>query len=519
MRKTIVIHPFLLAVFPIASLYAHNVKTALLAETFIPTAITVGFTGAMVLFCRLSFRDLQKSGAIISGFLLLFFTFGPVFSSISHWQIGNFQIGDHIPLALFIWIFIFACYVYFFARSRSNLHHLTRLFNIVAVFLLTIPLTLIGSTVFELYTARQNVKGMPDINVNLVPSKKPAKLPDIYYIVVDRYADSKTLSDIYGFDNKDFLDYLINKGFYVANGSSSNYLKTAHSLASSLNMTYINGLSKKLGQGSDNWLPLFDMMQNHAAWRFLKSEGYQFVHLGSWWGPTRQNQYADINYIFDPLPRMFYILYHNTMLFPIGFHLGLPDFRLRQWKRELYNFDTLAHLPPSMRPRFVFAHILITHEPYVFDQDGEFLTLEDTDRRSRRENYVNQVIFANKKLRVLINRLLSASETPPIIILQSDEGPFPRRYQEDELNFKWEKATEEELRQKMGILNAYYLPDVDKTFLYSTITPVNSFRLILNLYFGTSLELLPDKNYAFVDQRHPYSFFDVTDIVVENSLK
>jgi hypothetical protein len=65
----------------------------------------------------------------------------------------------------------------------------------------------------------------------------------------------------------------------------------------------------------------------------------------------------------------------------------------------------------------------------------------------------------------------------------------------------------------MRILNAYYLPDTDKKFLRPSITPVNSFRLIFNLYFNADLELLPDESYAFVDEGHLYEFFNVTDRV------
>ena len=83
----------------------------------------------------------------------------------------------------------------------------------------------------------------------------------------------------------------------------------------------------------------------------------------------------------------------------------------------------------------------------------------------------------------------------------------------DVRNFNWEEASEEELREKMGILNAYYLPGVDSSLLYPSITPVNSFRLAFDLYFGTHLGLLPDVSYTYVDYNHPYQFLDVTNRV------
>lgn len=69
------------------------------------------------------------------------------------------------------------------------------------------------------------------------------------------------------------------------------------------------------------------------------------------------------------------------------------------------------------------------------------------------------------------------------------------------------------LKEKFPIIAAYYLPGVSKSELYPEITPVNSFRIIFNLYFHTNLSLLPDKNYIFPDANHLYNFQDVTDKV------
>ena len=49
--------------------------------------------------------------------------------------------------------------------------------------------------------------------------------------------------------------------------------------------------------------------------------------------------------------------------------------------------------------------------------------------------------------------------------------------------------------EKIAILNAYYLPGIDPRRLSPSITPVNTFRLFSNEYFGGQFEMLEDKSY------------------------
>ena len=59
-------------------------------------------------------------------------------------------------------------------------------------------------------------------------------------------------------------------------------------------------------------------------------------------------------------------------------------------------------------------------------------------------------------------------------------------------------------------MNAYYFPDGDYRDLYQTITPVNTFRIVLNKYFGRDFERLPDRIYAYT--QNYYDFYEITDI-------
>jgi hypothetical protein len=57
-----------------------------------------------------------------------------------------------------------------------------------------------------------------------------------------------------------------------------------------------------------------------------------------------------------------------------------------------------------------------------------------------------------------------------------------------------------------------YFPNRDYRGLYQDITPVNSFRVVLNTLFGARFEILPDRsNYS--TWAKPYQFMDVTEAV------
>ena len=107
-------------------------------------------------------------------------------------------------------------------------------------------------------------------------------------------------------------------------------------------------------------------------------------------------------------------------------------------------------------------------------------------------------------MKEVITHLLLENNTPPIIILQGDHGSV--------LTLDWENPTNDMIRERMTILNAYYLPENGNEILYDDITPVNSFRLLFNNYFESDYEILDDKMYYFVSSEPPPNI-EVTDIL------
>ncbi|MCK4314372.1 MAG: hypothetical protein KAX24_01240, partial [Anaerolineae bacterium] len=120
------------------------------------------------------------------------------------------------------------------------------------------------------------------------------------------------------------------------------------------------------------------------------------------------------------------------------------------------------------------------------------------------EGYKNQLIFVNRRLQNAIDEILPRASDLPIIIIQSDHGPDAK------LDYGGWRIEKTYLPERMSIFNAYYFPDQNYEALYESITPVNTFRVIFNNYFGADYELLGDRSY-FASWSHPYLFTDVTD--------
>ena len=508
--KPPVIHPLLLAVFPILALYSHNMDKLTFSDTFVTLALSPGITLLVLLILWLIFRNAKKIGVIVSIYLILFFSYGLIVETMEGW---GMLFADRLMLAL--WTILLVIAVYVVVRARRDLHNMTVVLNSMAVCLVIIP---------SIYIVIHEI-GRPSLPPTHEPliiandSKENENLPDIYYIILDGYASSNNLDHYLGFDNSEFTQSLSDRGFFVATESTSNYNITIHSIPSSLNMEYINYLADELGEHTTDERPLWQMCKNHKVWQYLKTKGYKYVHIESYWKLTGRNAYADISFLAFPANEFTRLLVQTTWLSAIPditdiiFGLSAGN-RQMHWKCAVNQFEILFRIPDMQKdmedPIFVFTHVVIPHVPFAVDQDGSFVTKEDEASRTREENYINQIRFCNTKVRTLVDKIIAESRVPPVIIIQADHG-VGRWGLSD-----WGSLSkEDQIKANMGILNAFYLPEDGSDMLYHSITPVNTFRLLFNSYFGANYELLQDKSYLS-DLDNPYVFDEVTEFLISD---
>ncbi|MBI3946999.1 MAG: hypothetical protein HY321_13830 [Armatimonadetes bacterium] len=505
---TAVLHPLLFAVFPVLSLAARNVRQVQFDGTLVKLlALFILVGGGLFVVLRLALRDAHRAGLGASLLVLLFVSYGHLHAGVS----AAMGIGASRTGALVVSMLILALAGRAILLTRRDLRRVTAVANAAALFLVIQPAYLLGACALQRQHYATAAGAAP---VAAARSVAPGPDADIYYIILDRFASASVLRESYGFDNSEFVRDLRAQGLYVADPAFANYLKTAQSLASSLNMRHLTPLAQAVGEDSNDWAPVHAMLRDHEVGRFLKTRGYTYIHLGSSFEATENNPHADVNLHGGSVWSSFFVqsLTEQTMARAFGFGTGPITFRDQHLAAARFQIESLARIAKDPRRTFTFAHILMPHRPYVVDHTGRVVPFEVLMERSEQENYVEQLRYTATAATRLVRQILATSPEPPIILLQSDEGPFPHRYFKDEEGFNWRGATPAELREKLGILSAYYLPG-GRRGLYPTITPVNSFRVVLNRYFGAELPLLPDRSYAFQDGRHLYRFADVTETI------
>lgn len=506
------LHPFLAGAFPVVYLYAQNVHEAIAPyEVLLPLGLSTGFTLIALLVLRVVTRSWASAGLVSTLLVVLFFTYGLAWQGIGSMLHGQWALVSGWALLAVVGVWL----IWHFAELARRL---TAPLNVIGTALLGVNFVIIGAFFLNVRPIVA-VRG-PGMTMNPLPATD-TRLPDIYWVILDRYGSANVIDKYFDYDNEPFLDELRSRGFFIAEHATANYLKTALSMTSSRSMKYLDFTDLRAQATADNdWGPLYrGLGAPFNVEHYLGSAGYRFIYLGTYWGPTARNSGAEINYVYGGLASEFLdVLEGSTMLRALEV-LGSAapfDWRRNRWNQTRYEWASLNRASSLAGPKFIHAHFALPHDPYVFHADGSFVTGDEEKGRPRIVNYVDQTQFANAQVLSWLDSLLDVpADRQPIVIIQSDEGPFPPRYAANEIGFDWTTATPEELEHKFGILSAFYTPGKTpaQAGLYDSITPVNQFRAIFHAYFGLDLPLLPDRNWIFTNQAHIYTELDVTDRV------
>ena len=512
---TKILHTILFGTYPLIYLFSENYSDINLPELFLPLVILIAAPIVLLILTQLILKDIIKSSLIVSLFLLIVLYYRDYYLLIIEFLYLSKILIAYVSISVFVILLILII------RTKKDLLVYNTFLSVIAVSFYIVPLFYISINTYNSFKFSLTDQNIVNDQKNIQQNGKAVLKRDIYYLIFDQYSREDILKSGYNYDNSGFINFLKDKGFYIADKSYSNYPHTLQSLASSLNMEYINYLSKNEEENNNDPLLLHKLIEDNKVMKYLKSNNYKFIHFGSGVGFTKSNFNADVNYTIysytEAEKTIIKILYLESIISPIVIKLFDKDLvenkivqgpRISKREGILFQLDRLSEIPKDPQLTFVFMHLLIPHSPYVFDEDGNYVSLKEEKRYTVQQSYVRQLKFFNKKLIDVINKLIVNSHYKPIIIIQSDEGHYPRGYSYREPNLS--KYSVEKLKHKFAILNTFYFPDTNVEQLYPSITPVNTFRLLFNLYFKENYELLEDKHFNTNYYKY-YNFLDVTD--------
>lgn len=513
-KDIIVFHPFLFAVYLILGTYSQNASQVPFSWVTRPLILLLLITAAIYVFLWLIFKNFEYAG-FVSTLILNWLFLGHLYRFFLDWS--SFW---KTPIGILLAILLISLPIALLAsrwlwRKLSSSRSITKFLNVTSLALILYPIWTTIGMVHEGNAQMQRVKEMQaDFNVSLTyPS---ALAPDIYLIIVDGYGRSDFLQEVYRFDNSQFVNLLKEMGFYVAESATSNYPQTQLSLSSMLNLQYLNETLQDFGS-TDDRTALYELVQHPAIRSLLEDQGYSFIAMPS---AVLTTQIRDADVYLNPTRsnvnefEAFLLSLTVIGILAESWDIDLPvmGYELHR-KYVLFSLENMRDVSVLSDPKFVFVHIMLPHPPFIFDSQGNFIppdrpyimfdgSLFPGSTEEYQLGYTAQLSYLNQKLSEMISDILSLSASPPIIILQGDHGPG--------IFFNLEELDNTCLKERYSILNAYFFPDKDYSQLYPTITPVNSFRIILNQYFDAEMEVLDDKNY-YSTWSAPYIFNDVSD--------
>jgi len=477
-NKIILWHPLLFSIIFVVrpfTQFAGLIPPAQIAAPFI----------VICAFALLSYfiikRIVKKAGlavAVLSPLLIIFCNYGALYEYISELTRGTKHKFLVLVLATLVLLIVLIVYNWKVLSLRENA------INVVNKGFCVIAGALIIFNAFSITT--QSISTAKIIGssgtLDTFLQKNSGTLSDIYFVILDEYAAPSQMKRYFQYDMSPFVEYLTQKGFMVTEMNTES-LATVAILDGLLNMeakerqdgTPSSGsLSGSLLE-STNIVNSQDeeqiiRLRNSKVIAYLKSIGYQFINMGSWFTQTRYNQLADQNincFGFQFTDELSTIILHNSVL-----RLILIN-RYFHRKAVLDAFASLENMPVTDgKPKFIFAHIICPHSPYVFGSNGEKLGLKQGESKDAKQLYLDQHIFISKKVKEFVDKKLSASQPTPVIIIQADHGA------------RMDKPNAHQ------VFSAVYVPNNKGNAWQDSISSVNTFRVLFNDIFGTNLEIL-----------------------------
>jgi len=501
--------PVVLGALPVLYMLYRNIVTVFVWELPLPLLVSTALSIFLFIIFLISTQNLSAASLISSLVLIGLYAFGPLKDLLE--KLGLTEFKDEAGFISLLLINLIILLVSFKVLQKKELITKWSFRLNLAVSLLLV--LFIAGGVYRQFDHDHDLKNLGPI----VPEQPALSMdtPNIYYIITNGLGRLDVLKDGYGVDISDINNAFKNLGFFVAANSRANYTDPHASVASIMNMDFLNDWVAIEGSKNYSSEILSEAIQYNKIIPIFKKRGYKVVSISSGRSDIdliSADQQSGMSVFYDDLISLVF------KITPIGFIIN--EFQLYDWQYRRHRgliLDALKNLPKTTEisgPKLVIANILSPEPPFIFNHNGTIRShhvpfgFQDGsnfvgNKRDYMIKYAEQVRFI---LSELINILSHISRKDPfgIIVVQGDHGSG--------LQYHLNSTKLGDPHERLAIFNAYRLGGANpsEVGLDHNSSPVNTFRIILNHAFGMNLPLLESRSY-FSAELKPLSFKEIPE--------
>ncbi len=329
-----------------------------------------------------------------------------------------------------------------------------------------------------------------------LPASTPWR-PDVYHLVLDGMGRPDVLEREFGVSVRGPLEELRQLGFAVSPNGRANYVQTQLSLASMLNLGYLDELARAERTSNDR-APLRDLISSARVPAVFKQLDYRIEFIGS--GYLSSGAFARADECDCPQLWFADAEFGSLSLSPLWVLFGGIGNRAH-YDRSVAVFERFERPRSGAAPRYVFAHVPMPHPPFVLDERGQFTNPSTTvsgadgsfyagSSEQYKAGYRAQAIFTLSRAVRAAKRILAQAANDGrdvVIIIHGDHGP--------RLGFDMHNPTSDAGQTVVPILLAIRWPPGGPP----TVVPeslVNVYRVLFQNALGADTPPLADRSYV-----------------------
>ena len=256
--------------------------------------------------------------------------------------------------------------------------------------------------------------------------------PNVYLLLFDEYPGYKSLKDSFAFSNDALYQFFAEKEFKFL-PFFSNYNMTFYSMASMLNMQYIDKPFIPLQNTFENDQQRLKEIKNAEVIQYFKAMGYRFINY-SIFDILDQPSVKGNSFVISQATLITNKIFFNKILKDIGWNFidgryKLPYFKyifMYEDRNNKFIEKSLREnkLQNSLSPQFIYAHFNMPHPPIFYDSIGNYLPIKimlDQQSYFDKQNFLSQLKYTNTKIESLVTKICK-NDPAAIVIVMSDHG-------------------------------------------------------------------------------------------------